>query len=257
LKYSNTGAVVFPTAVALPTSFTPYAITTDSNSNIYIAGYNTNVNQFITTITPAIVKLSGSDGSLLQQASNNDLNGGIFTGIALSSTTIYLCGYVVSDIGTVQSIVLSKNFNLQDLALDIRPQDSDPDAGNISVARSICLDSLGRPVVTGYTQTPGLITASLYFVSIYEAFTLQRLLYFTNGVPGRLTLAESVAPCPDGGIAICGLTQSTLVGIGFVGCGTDDSATMPKAYTSSTQPASPPPLTDGTAKLESPPPIKP
>jgi hypothetical protein len=48
-----------------------------------------------------------------------------------------------------------------------------------------------------------------------------------------------------------------FIGIGFVGCGTDDSATMPKAYTTSTQPASPPPLTDGSAALDSPPPIKP
>ena len=219
LKYSNTGAIVFPNAVALPPTFTPYAIATDSNSDIYIAGYNTNVYEFFTTTNPVIVKLSGSDGSLIQEASNNDINGGIFTGIALSSTTIYLCGYVVSDIGTVQSIVLSKNFNLQDLALDIRPQDSDPDAGNILVARSICIDSLGRPVVTGYTQSPSLMTSSLYFVSIYEAFTLQRLLYFTNGVPGNLALAESVASCPDGGIAICGLTKTTLDGIGFIGIG--------------------------------------
>lgn len=48
-----------------------------------------------------------------------------------------------------------------------------------------------------------------------------------------------------------------FVGVGFVGCGPDDSATIPKSYTSSTQPATPPPLVDGTAKLDSPPPIKP
>ena len=48
-----------------------------------------------------------------------------------------------------------------------------------------------------------------------------------------------------------------FIGIGFIGCGTDDSATMPKAYTTSKQPASPPPLADGSAKLESPPPMKP
>lgn len=48
-----------------------------------------------------------------------------------------------------------------------------------------------------------------------------------------------------------------FVGVGFAGCGTDDSATIPKAYSTSKQPASPPPLADGMAKPESPPPIKP
>ena len=52
------------------------------------------------------------------------------------------------------------------------------------------------------------------------------------------------------------LIMCLFVGVGFIGC-TDDSASIPKAYTTSKQPASPPPLADGSAKLESPPPIKP
>lgn len=53
------------------------------------------------------------------------------------------------------------------------------------------------------------------------------------------------------------LIMCLFIGLGFVGCGPDDSATMPKAYTTSSQPSTPPPLTDGSAKLDSPPPIKP
>jgi hypothetical protein len=218
LKYSNTGMVIFQNAVALPVTFTPYAVATDSNSDIYVAGYDTNVTPVITIITPGIVKLSGVDGSLLQRASNNDLLGGIFTGIAISSQKIYLCGYLVSDIGIVQSIVLSKSLDFQELAGGLWPKDTDPDTGNISVARSICVDSLGRPIVTGYSQTPDL-TTSYYSVSIYEPTTLQRLLFFINGVPGKLTVGESIAASPGGGIAVCGFTDTTLDSVGFVGTG--------------------------------------
>jgi hypothetical protein len=218
LKYSNAGALVFPNAVALPVTFTPYAVATDTTSTIYVAGYDTStdLNTGLTAVVPALVKLSGVDGSFIQRASNNDLRGGRFTGITISSQTIYVCGYIVSE--TVQSFVLSKNLNFEELAGEIRPQDTDPDAGKIMVARSICVDSLGRPVVTGYLQTPDLVT-SLYFVSIYEPTTMQRLLYFTNGAPVNHTLGESVAACPDGGIALCGSTTTTLDGIGFVGIG--------------------------------------
>lgn len=220
LKYSNTGAIVFPNAVSLPDTFTPYTVTTDTNSNIYVAGYDktTDIDTGLTTISPSIVKLSGVDGSIILRASNNDLIGGIFTGITISSKTIYLCGYVISDLGTVQSVVLSKDLNFQELAADIRPQDTDPDSGNILVARSICVDTLGRIIVTGYSQTPDLTSAD-YFVSFYEPTTLQRLLFFTNGVPGKLTVGESVTACPDGGIALCGFTDTTLDGTGFVGTG--------------------------------------
>ena len=220
LKYSNAGAVVFPNAVALPATFTPYAVSTDTNSNIYIAGYDTSAdpNTGLTVITPSLVKLSGVDGSFLLRTSNNDLIGGRFTGITISLQTIYVCGYLVSDIGTVQSFILSKNLNFEELAGDIRPQDTDPDAGSILVARSICIDSLGRPVVTGYNQTTDF-TTSQYFIAIYEPSTMQRLLYVKNGAPVNHTLGESIAACPDGGIAICGSTTTTLDGIGFVGIG--------------------------------------
>jgi hypothetical protein len=220
LKYSNTGMAIFQNAVALPAAFVPYTVTTDSNSDIYVAGYDktTDTNTGLTTIVPAIVKLSGVDGSLLQNASNNDVRGGIFTGIVISSQIIYMCGYVVSDIGIVQSIVLSKTLDFQELAGGLWPKDIDPETGNISVSRSICIDTLGRINVTGYIQSPDLVTSS-YSVSIYDPNTLQRLLFFTNGVTGKLAVGESIAACPDGGIAICGFTETPLDGIGFVGTG--------------------------------------
>jgi hypothetical protein len=220
LKYTNTGTRVFPSAILLPNTFTPYAVTTDSNSDIYLAGYDTRILYgSITRITPSIIKLSGVDGNLLQQASNNDLPGnGYFTGIAIRGDVLFLCGFVVSDIGVVQSIVLSKTLTFQELAGGLWPQDNDPDTGNLSVARGICIDRLGRPVVVGYTQTSDQVTTS-YYMSIYEPNTMQRLLYFTNGGTQKVAIGESVSLCPDGSVAVCGSTSGQLDHVGFVGTG--------------------------------------
>jgi len=222
LKYTNTGTRVFSNAITLPTGFTPYAVTTDSNSDIYIAGYDTTDYSFVIVVTPGLVKLSGVDGSLLKRSSNNDLAGGYFTGITLTTTAIFLCGFTVSDVGIVQSFVLSKDLNFGDLALDIRPSVSDPDTGYISVARGICIDSLGRPIVVGYIQTPDQATTQ-YFMGIYEPTTLQRVFYFTNGAEGKQTVGESVALCPDGSVVICGSTTGQLDNIGFVGSGGENA----------------------------------
>lgn len=218
VKYTNTGTRLFLAQIALPTLFTPYAIATDSNSDIYIAGYERTPGEFSQTISPAVVKLSGTDGSSLRTSSNYELFGGYFTGIKVTADTVFLCGFTVSDIGVVQSFILAKSLILQDLALDRRPAESDPDAGDISVARAICIDSLGRPIVVGYTQTSDQLTSS-YFMSIYDPITLERLLYFKKGGFKQQIIGESVALCPDGGVVMCGSTSIQLDSVGFVGTG--------------------------------------
>jgi hypothetical protein len=218
VKYTNTGTRLFLVPIALPTLFTPYAIATDSNSDIYVAGYERTQGAFSQTISPAVVKLSGTDGSSLRTSSNYELFGGYFTGIKVTADNVFLCGFTVSDIGLVQSFILSKNLLLQDLALDRRPTETDPDAGDISVARAICVDSLGRPIIVGYTQSSGQVTTS-YFMSIYDPITLERLLYFKKGAFGKQTIGESIALCPDGGVVICGSTAAQLDSVGFVGTG--------------------------------------
>jgi len=218
VKYTNTGTRLFLVPIALPTLFTPYAIATDSNSDIYVAGYERTLSEFGDTISPAVVKLSGADGSSLRTSSNYELFGGYFTGIKVTADAVCLCGFTVSDIGIVQSFILSKNLILQDLALDKRPAESDTDAGDVSVARAICVDSLGRLIVVGYTQTSDQLTTS-YFMSIYVATTLERLLYFKKGGFKQQIIGESVALCPDGGVVMCGSTSIQLDSVGFVGTG--------------------------------------
>jgi hypothetical protein len=218
VKYTNTGTRLFLAPITAPSFFTPYAIATDSNSDIYIAGYEKTPTEFGDIINPAVVKLSGTDGSSLRTSSNYELFGGYFTGIKVTADAVCLCGFTVSDIGIVQSFILSKNLILQDLALDRRPAESDPDAGDVSVARAICIDSLGRLIVVGYTQTSDQLTTS-YFMSIYDPTTLERLLYFKKGGFKQQIIGESVALCPDGGVVICGSTSIQLDSVGFVGTG--------------------------------------
>jgi hypothetical protein len=218
VKYTNTGTRLFLAQIARPTNFIPYAIATDSNSDIYVAGYEIRADEFTSLVSPAVVKLSGADGSSIRTSSNYELFGGYFTGIKVTANAVFLSGFTVSDIGIVQSFILSKNLILQDLAFNRRPTESDPDAGDISVARAICIDSLGRPIIVGYTQTSDQVTTS-YFMSIYDPTTLERLLYFKKGATAKQTIGESVAVCPDGGVVICGSTSAQLDSIGFVGTG--------------------------------------
>jgi|688.fasta_scaffold39453_6 hypothetical protein len=224
LKYTNTGTLIFLTPIRVPENFTPYAVTTDSNSNIYVAGYETRDVSAQRVISPVVVKLSSVDGTSMLSASNYELSGGAFTGIVLTADTIFMCGFIVSTIGVVQSFIISMTLDFQELGLDIRPTELDPDTGDRSVARAICLDSLGRPFVVGYTQTSDEVTTS-YFMSIYEPIELQRLLYFTRGAVKQETIGESVALCPDGSVVICGSTSGQLDRIGFIGTGGQNAFT--------------------------------